>query len=381
MNNRILAFFNCFTYMSLAAFNAQLIPFLVDQGYPPIQRGILLGVSALLTFVLAYIVGKIMDETQAIKACFLVCLSSYSIVLWMTLYSSSVWLQALSFLLMVASIRMLMSLTETITFQLKKDFGKFHCMSALGLVIGSLIGGYFFQENQKIFVLFTMLCVAISFGLVIKMKIKLEKKPKVEHAIKKILKNKNYVLLLIILFFLMVIGYADQFVVVEKLIQLDYQAYIRIKFAIQASMEIPLYYFSKPLLEKFKAIDLLVFASVMSGVKFLLYGAVNHIVWILIVSLLQVVTHPIIVLTSKKLIQKISDPKLASTTQMVGFAVYMGFSGFVSPIMGNILIENIGTTITLFIYASLAIVPFFLLRRLKCVTLKGEGETDENLLN
>ena len=74
--------------------------------------------------------------------------------------------------------------------------------------------------------------------------------------------------------------------------------------------------------------------------------------------MLQVVTHPIIVVASKMLIAHVTPSELSNTTQIVGFAVYFGLSGFVTPLLAAWLGPIVGSNALLYMFAGLAAVAF-----------------------
>ena len=62
----------------------------------------------------------------------------------------------------------------------------------------------------------------------------------------------------------------------------------------------------------------------MYGVKFLLYGFSFQPWMIILTAALQLVTLPIIMLTSKVLVKEITPQKLFSSAQMFAMAVFIG---------------------------------------------------------
>lgn len=183
----------------------------------------------------------------------------------------------------------------------------------------------------------------------------------------------------------MMIGFADQYLVTEKLLELKAtKTIIALKFALQALMECPIYWYSDKLIKKVSPISLLIFTSIMSGIKFFLYGIVHSVGFILCASLLQIFTHPLIVLTSKYFIQKTTPKQLQTSSQLVGFAFYFSCAGFVSPLLGHALTKIKDSSFALIVFAFFSIIPFFMSimmkKRKSCVKVSN-GDQNENIFN
>ena len=366
MDNMKLALFNFSTFISVSTINSQLIPFLNDQGYSPSDKGWILGISALASIIFASVIGIKSDTSGKLKPSFIASTCLFVLTSCLSfLYSGAPWLMMGSIIIMFGIVKEVMSINETWVFQIEPErFGKFHCFSALGLVSGSLLAGYL-HEYYGAWALCILCIIASTLSLFLSFMIKdTDSKQKGSitlKSIKQLFMNKQYALYLIILFLLMISGFADSFVVVDKLIDAGgSRVIVSFKFAIQSMMEIPLYLFSVKLLKKIKPQHLLIFASFMTGVKFTLYGLVSTPILILVVAALQIFTHPILVLCSKVLIQEVTGKELAKTAQIVGFAIYFGLSGFITPVLGAYLVEQFDFNITLYGFAALSLIPTLL---------------------
>ncbi|MEG2685314.1 MAG: MFS transporter, partial [Erysipelotrichaceae bacterium] len=73
------------------------------------------------------------------------------------------------------------------------------------------------------------------------------------------------------------------------------------------------------------------------------------------------VTLPLLLLTSKVLINEVTSSKLKATAQMLAMAIYIGISGLITPIITSHLSNNIGYDNTLYIVAFFFIVPLLLI--------------------
>lgn len=359
MKNVKLAFFNFFGFISIGCIASQLIP-LMNKDYSSFQKSMILGIGAMLSFFLSLWLGKISDEKKKIKPSFYFSMISYLCFICCIFLFHEKVLKGIGFILMIATSRTLMSSSETFVFYEKqKNFGKYHCMGALGLVCGSLLSSYIHDEYK------VLLCLGsgiISMLLIAKVEEKPKEGKKIEiKDILTLLKNKQYILTVFIFFFLMLMGFADQYVVVDKMVSLKAsKIMISMKYALQASMEIPIYLCMNKIFSKIKMINLLLFCIGMSAIKFALYGLANTPLLILFVSLLQVFTHPLIVVLSKKMIQLCTPPELMASSQIIGFAVYFGISGFITSLLGQWLSQKYSYDFAIYMFSLFSVFPFIL---------------------
>lgn len=379
MKNVRLAFFNFFTFVSIGCVISQLIPLINEAGYSPFEKSLILGIGALFSFVISLWLGKKSDSEGRIKPSFYISMILYLSCLILFYFFKSLFFKAMFLSGMIGASRTLMSSCETlILVNRPKHFEKYQCMGALGLISGSLIAGKMMLSGKVILCLVSLL---ISMLLIFKWPEK--KKDIVEihlSDMKLLLKNKEYLGYVLIFFFLMLMGFADQYIVVDKMVELKASSQlISLKYALQALMEIPLYLGMRRLFKKVSLSHLMIFTILMSGLKFALYGFVSEVNLILIVSLLQIVTHPIIVVLSKKLIAQCTPENLMASSQIIGFAVYFGISGFVAAIVGQKLSQMFSYDSALYIFSSFALFPLLIWYFMRKYVKVENGDENENI--
>ena len=254
-----------------------------------------------------------------------------------------------------------------------EHYGVLRCFGALGLTIGSPIAGYLVSHFSYISLLISFSIISIVLLYLIKTSSDAKKNGRAMRMedIKGFFKNKRYLLLVCIYLFIYMIGTADQYVVIDKMLDIHANStQIGIKWALQSFMEAPLFLISAKILKRFKPFTLLWFGTVMYAVKFFLYGFF-HSPWLIIGTAgLQIVTLPIIMLTSKLLIKEVSGEKVASSAQMFAMAVFIGFSGLITPLITSFLASSIGYDMTLYLVAIFSIVPLLLIFYYKKINQK-----------
>lgn len=357
MNHVRLAFFNCFGFISIGCIISQLIP-LLNKGFSSFEKTIILGLGALASFFIAILFGKLSDTIKKIKPSIYINMILYLFFISFIFSNYSKSLKGISFIVVIATSRMLMSSIETLILSQKKEsYAKYHCMGAIGLIVGSLSSNYL-NDIQK--VIFCILSGVICLLVVLPIKEKKRENKKIQFKdMLVLLKNQRYLRILFVFFFLMMMGFADQFVVIDKMLSLKAStSLITIKYAIQASMEIPVYLFVNRIIHRFGNYKLLLFCILMSALKLSLYAYVNTSILILFVSLLQIVTHPLIVILSKRMIVSCTPSEFMASSQIIGFAFYFGISGFLASFIAQIFNHFFSYNITLYIFALLSIFPF-----------------------
>ena len=359
MNHVRLAFFNCFGFISIGCIISQLIP-LLNESFSTFEKSLILGLGALITFLMAVLFGKLSDSIKKFKPSIYMSMFLYLFSISFIFLSNSKVIKGISFVLVIATSRILMSTIETMILSFKKEsFAKYHCMGAIGLIIGSLSSSYL-NNIQKI-----ILCIFCGIVCLILVS-PIEEIKRNNHKIQlidllELLKNQRYLRIIFLFFFLMMMGFADQFVVVDKMLSLGASTtMVSVKYALQATMEIPLYLFVNRILDRFHYYSILIFCIFMSAVKLALYAFVNTSFFILLVSLLQIVTHPLIVILSKRMIASCTPIELMASSQMIGFAFYFGISGFLASLVSQIFNTLFSYDITLYVFALFSIFPFIL---------------------
>lgn len=381
MKNGKLAFFIFFSFVSVGSMASQLIPLIKVNGYNSLQKNLILGGCALIAVLLSFWVGKKSDRIGRIKPFFMMNMLAYIISCIFVYLLPFYFIKGVMMAFMFGVIRMVMSCSETFLFVEKgENFAKYHCFGALGSVSGALLAGNIEMRGRVILcVLFGLLSLFLVWGL--------DERKREGHEITfkrmfELWENKKYMRLILVFFFLMLIGFADQYIVVEKMMNLDATPQmISLKYALQAFMEIPIYLGMAYLFSKISLNRLLLFCILMSSLKFVLYGMANHTILMIIVSLMQIVTHPLIVVLSKVMIQKVVPTELTATSQIVGFAFYFGLSGFMTPLIGQISSYFLNENQIIFLFALFGIFPLFIWNFIQKYDTVNAVMENENISN
>ncbi|MEF9968707.1 MAG: MFS transporter, partial [Longicatena sp.] len=127
-----------------------------------------------------------------------------------------------------------------------------------------------------------------------------------------------------------------------------------------AFTELPLFFAGGYILKKFGDYKLMVFGTFMYIVRFILYAVVQSPELLIAVSLLQCVTYPLIMITSKTLVDDTTPVELRASGQTIASAFYVGVSLLIAPIMSGFLANAFGLDMTLLIIGLTGILALML---------------------
>lgn len=354
---------NFLAFFAISMVNTQMIPFLTSLGYDVVVRGYILAANAIVAIVGQFLFGYLCDKFKGIRMFFAL---AYSILLisgiLMFMNTNQVfWYHLCTVALMGGMVKVIMGLDETWMLELDSEqYGNLRAAGALGLTIGSPIAGFLVDTFS-----FFALVIALSItSVLLFIFIFLSKDVQKEgesiqlQSLKKLIMNGPYLLLVCIYLLVYMIGTADQYVVIDKMLDIgSAHALVGIKWALQSFMEVPLFLLAGKILKKYKPSTLLIFGTIMYAVKFFLYGWSSSGWMIVATAALQIVTLPIIMLTSKVLIKEVTPKDLASSAQMFAMAIFIGVSGLLTPIITSWLSERFGYDNTLYMVAAFSVVP------------------------
>lgn len=360
--------FHFLVFYGLSLVHTQLLPFLTLIGYHGIQKGILLAGSAIVTIIGQIIMGHISDTNHHNKRWF--CLGYLLLLVSAFLlynYMQKVFVYQLLFVgLSGGMVKVMMGFDETwMLADEERQYGLLRAAGSLGFTVGAITSSFLIIDSSYTLLLWGLVVVGILFLWSIKYQyVALHSDDFGKSNMKwyTFFQNKSYLILVVTLCFIYLIGSADQYVVIDKMLALQASKnQIGLKWAVQAIMEIPLLLYSTKLLNKIRAEYLLGIGIFMFGVKFFLYGFVSTSRLIILVASLQIVTLPLIMVSSKILIQQLYQKEGFASAQMVAMAIFIGISMLVSPLLSSFLTTQFGINMTLYILAGIMIIPFLLL--------------------
>ena len=362
-----LLFFLVYAFGAIST--TQTIPFIKENGFNEMQQGFLLASIALFTIVLQILFGILSDKTGKMKIYFLLVFAlAAGLSFWIYLKKQdSFWLMFLFVGLIGGACRCYQSMIDTWVLEKddeKNDFEKDKAIGSAGWAFGAWAAAVIAAWMS--WSVLSWVCAAAgiaSFLTALKIHDGTRESQMKFSQLKELVSNKEYVILISIMLILFAMGCADIYLVVDKMMALGATSFhIGLKWGLQSLAEAPVFLISDRLLKRFHLVPLLIFSTIMFGVRFLIYGFVQN-VWILVLcALMQSVTFPIAIYCTKIGIDRCTDDEVKSCSQLAGASVYMGISLLVMPVASSWLTSVFSHDIALYCVASMSIIALALIR-------------------
>lgn len=357
---------NFLVFAALAMVNTVMIPYMKAVGYSLMQQSVILAANALIAIIGQFLFGYLCDRHHSMKRFFLIAYISFvaGTCLMLIREDQLFWYHLFSIALSSGLVKVVSGLNETWMLLADADhYGRLRAAGALGLTAGSPIAGYIAQMMSYRSLMWAFLALsALILVLLGRCKdVKKKKSANLKDDLKDLLSNRRYLLLVLIFLLIYMAGTADQYTVVDKLLQIGGStADVGWKWSIQSFCEFPLFLAGGWLLSKVKPLTLLGFGILMYAVKFALYAFAQEPLWIVACASLQLVTMPMVLLSSKFLIKEVSAEAVAGSAQMFAMAVFVGISALLTPLICAPLVEHLGHDVTLYGIAAFCLIPLAL---------------------
>ncbi len=370
-NNRlILAYVTLFTfsYIAMSLSVGLMTPLLSESGYSSSQIGFFFSAGALAGVFSQIIVGYIADKHSKLR--FFVILSGLIFMIgnaYIFIYPKPIFLLFLIGMFMSAGGRIFIGLLDTWVLEVNEFMrGKYGFVRAFGSV-GWAIGLGIFARFVTIYgyiAVSVMIVVFMILTLLVGMTIpdaekKSSDKIKVADLIK--LVNPEYILWIIVFFLIFCEIVAEDMILVFKMIELGANInQIALRASLQALFELPLFFMGGWLIDKFTSKKIVIFALCFLLLKVMFYAYTSSITMMLIGTGFQIVTYPLIILTSKYLLYEASPTNLKITGQLFGAAIFGSVAGTIAPALFGSLAENLGITNSIFCLGGFVLVSIMI---------------------
>ncbi len=371
-NNRLTVRFMALfliAYIGFALPYTQIIPYLNKIGYTASQRGIILAGMSLVGIFGQFLFGFLSDKYRTVKKFYYATLVALVIVSWATyaISGNMFYYHLITVAFTGGLFQIVVALLDAWVLEvdpyLVLHYGKIRAFGALGWAIGAPITAWIvsnmgYSSFGIIYVAIALVTIAISWTLQDAVKIPHKEGIHV-NDIKKLLRRKEYLVLVTILFMINVIASADMYTVIDKIILLGgTNAQVSLKWSVQAILELPLFFFGARLLIKFGGKKLLLFATAMYFFRFMGYAYSNTPFLLIAFSGFQMVTFPLINVSSKVLIAGESPEHLRSTGFLFATSLSFSLASFIVPLAFGFVVERFGIDATLVGIALSTIIPF-----------------------
>lgn len=354
----LLCVFYLVSYIAFVIPYGYMQTFLEYVGYDVVERGMILSGTAVVAIVTQFFAGYLCDKFHTDKRFFNLSLIVF-VIASLCMYqitNRNFFLHMIFVSLVGGMFRTTLAIQDTWTLETsdtcRNSFGPIRAFGAVGWMIGSPIGamvvshygypalGYVFAVLAIINIVFTMFMQDAQ---------KVERKEGIHAAdLKELLLSKKYIIVVLIFFFINVIATADLYTTVDKMMALGAkEGMIGARWSIQAFTELPLFFAGTWLLKKFGDYKLMMFGTFMYIIRFIGYAFVQSAELMIAVTLLQCVTYPLIMITSKTLVDDTTPAHLRSSGQTIASAFYVGLSLLITPMLSGAMVNALGVDMTL----------------------------------
>ncbi len=355
---------------SYALINVQLIPYLIRLGYSTPQRGLIVSFSAFASIFGQLLIGYISDKTNTVKKLFM-NLTALLIVTIFLGYSISDHNFIFHFIVLglgMMFFRICTNLAETWILgldQTREKFGTIRGIGSAGWAIFSLISAYVigYFGYSGIAILFSFLSL-----LILLVSFKLPDIETVETAnISKndfltLISNKNYIILLIIFFIAFFVMNTDSFTVTDLIFEFGgNESDVGLRWFIQGFLELPAFTFGNILIHKLNKKRFLLMTLSFVFLRFFLYSLSTNITHIILISLLQMVTFPFLIIGQRIMIYDETPARLHATSQMIAVSVTMSASSILTPMFSGYLSLWLTNRQILLSFALISLIAIFIL--------------------
>jgi oligosaccharide:H+ symporter len=371
-NNRLTIRFMAVFLIAYIGFTlpyTQIIPYLNHVGYTASQRGVILAGMSLVGIFGQFLFGFLSDKYRTVKKFY------YATMIALVLVSGAVYAVSgnliyyhlITVALTGGLFQIVVSLLDAWVLEINPylvlHYGKIRAFGSLGWAIGAPITAWIvnrmgYDKLGWANLILTLLTFAISWTL--KDAVKIPHKEGLHLGdVKKLLRRKEYLVLVAILFSISVISAADMYTVIDKILLLGgTNAHVSMKWSVQAILELPLFFLGARLLIRYGGKKLLLFATAMYFVRFLGYAWASTPTMLIAFSGFQLVTFPLINISSKVLIAGESPDHLRSTGLLFATSISSSLASFVVPLIFGFVVERYGADATMIGVAFSALIPF-----------------------
>lgn len=358
------------TYFALSFSFCLMVPYLIYLEYTATERGIMLAFGAVVGMIVQFWVGYLCDKNKTIKKYNNYVYLFYSVTV-LAVYLTNTHNFLLHILLvgtMQIFFRVCIGLIDSWVLesseQCKENYGSMRAFGSLGWVAGSYLVSLTVTDIGYKPIGFVFSIVMFINYIVGKNIADAQKQQSSKINIKDVkvlFNNKLYILLILIFFGVFMMQSALDVTIVDKLDVLNATAkQVSYYWMLTGLVEIPLFFVGNKLAKKYGYSKILMISIIIYGIRFALYGIADSISQVMLISLLQFFSFPIIQVVSKQMIDQQSPANLKSCGQLIGLALYNCTSALCAPLLAGYLEDTFNIDIACLAIGAFAIYSLIL---------------------
>jgi len=354
-------------FMFSALPSGMLTPLLTSLGYTNQEIGFLFSLGAISGIGISALVSRFADRYRRVKPFVIVALGLSMIVI-ATVYNAAApsVLCYLSGIVATALSRLISSLLDSWALEadasIRTHYGAIRAFGSIGFAIGLGLLVQFVDRYGYQAILPISMCLGIL--LVILLSMMADVSP-LHHIVEKprlkTLFTSDYGLWILVVFFVFFVIGVEVMTITMKMLELEGSpSQTDWFYSAQALFELPLFFFGARLMRRYGALKLLTLAIIGLGCKMFFFAASNDVTAMLLLTAIQIITFPLIMITSKNIIYTVSDPAQKISGQVIGVALYGNLSGILAPLLIGSLVRFSNASVGLITLGSLLMVPLIM---------------------
>lgn len=345
-------------FAAIAAFNPYVAMFYRSQGFTGLQVGMLTAMPAIGLALSGPFWGTIMDQLgihrRVLRVALVLCAVFALVVAQMHDFSRMfVFVTALSFS-QVPLRALLDSYAVGVSERTRRSFGSIRSWGAVGYFVSVLVLGQLMGEDiSPLFLYAYALFMVLTFAFMYRLPNLSERRPMQYSAgLQDLVGNRALVLLLVVAF-LLAVGYAVVYVALGIHIRAigGTTDLVGVAFAVGAAAELPAFLFGGKVIKRLGERRVITYAIGFYAVRYALIGLAVEPEWIIPVQLLHMLSFAAFLVASVPLAHKIVLGEHPATTQSLLTTFSFGFGNIVGSVGGGWLLDAVDSG-TLFLITS-----------------------------
>lgn len=345
-----------------------LIAFLTSLGYSALERSIFFVCDALFGMIVQVLFGYLCDRYLTIKRYYYIGMVIYgaaAFVLYRTT-RMNFWLHTILVMNLGALMRTTNGLIDSLTLETgeecRTNYGIIRSFGSVGWAVGApfaakVVELFGYRNLGVAYVIGALILIFITFS-VSDVKKKTAKNTVTFADIRNLLADKGYFIVVMILLLFFIVDSMQNYSIPDKILYLGgSEGDVGKYWALAAMLELPLFLYGGKLVERFGAMKVIAFAGSFYVIKYILYGLASVVGHMFLVGLFQSVTYPLLLVTSKILVNDHTPDHVKTSGLQLALSVYGGGSALISPLLNGVLEDSIGISNTMMVIAGLAVIP------------------------
>lgn len=323
--------------------------YLQFKGLRETEIGWVLAIGPLATIFAQPFWGYLSDKFKTVKWILLICIiglliGSSSFFQMETLIS--ILLMGAVFYFFTTPIGALGdSLAQRRAMDLGISFGSIRTWGSIGfaissLVIGALLSRVGIQYMIWPYLFFGTMALLVVFRL---KDVKVDTDPVQFKDIEKIIKNKPFLIFLVLMIFITIPHRANDSFIGLYVTELGgSESLVGLAWFVGVFMEAVVFASAGFWFRKYQPIVFVIAAGVLYTIRWLLYAAIDNPFLIIALQFMHGLTYGVFYIAAFQLVTRLIPKSLQATGHLVFFAVFFGVSGIVSSLSGGAIMDSLG---------------------------------------